>query len=124
VYFGLQSDNPTIYDNALEFLENILKSQLRAILVPLLDGRVSAKERATIAERFVRTKVATREQAVAELVASDDPWLKACGAYAIGKFVMKSLEKELGSCLDNPDPLLRETARAARIRLDVLPFNS
>ena len=48
--------------NALEFLENVLKSQLRAILVPLLDGKVSPKQRATIAERFVRAKVGDREQ--------------------------------------------------------------
>ena len=32
VYFGLQSKVPNVYDNALEFLENVLKSQLRAIL--------------------------------------------------------------------------------------------
>ncbi|MBZ5657926.1 MAG: HEAT repeat domain-containing protein [Acidobacteriia bacterium] len=120
VYFGLQSNNATVYDNALEFLENILKSQLRAILVPLLDGKVSPKERAAIAERFVRARVENREQAVAELVASDDPWLKSCGAYAIGTFAIKSLEMELGQCLEHPDPLLRETARAAKLRLEAL----
>ena len=43
-----------------------------------------------------------REQAVAELVACDDPRLKM------------SLEVELGKCLEHPDPLLRETARAAK----------
>lgn len=58
-----------------------------------------------------------REQAVAELVASDDPWLKSCGVYAIGTFVIKSLEGELGKCMEHPDPLLRETARAAKVRL-------
>jgi AAA family ATP:ADP antiporter len=118
VYFGLQSANVTVYDNALEFLENVLKSQLRGMLVPLLDGKVSPKERAAIAERLVRTKVENREQAVAELVASDDPWLKSCGAYAIGTFGIKSLEVELKECLGHPDPLLRETARAAKLRLD------
>ena len=80
VYFGLQSKNATVYDNALEFLEN---SQSRAILVPLLDGKMSPKQRARIAERFVREKVGNREQAVAKLVASDDAWLQSCGAYAI-----------------------------------------
>jgi len=119
-YFGLQSNNVTVYDNALEFLENVLKSQLRGMLVPLLDGRVSPKERAGIAERLVRAKVENREQAVAELVASDDPWLKSCGAYAIGTLGMKSLEVELNRCLEHPDPLLRETARAAKLRLDAL----
>jgi AAA family ATP:ADP antiporter len=123
-YFGLQSNNVTVYDNALEFLENVLKSQLRGMLVPLLDGKVSPKERAGIAERLVRAKVENREQAVAELVASDDPWLKSCGAYAIGTLGMKSLEVELNRCLEHPDPLLRETARAAKLRLDALALKS
>jgi AAA family ATP:ADP antiporter len=120
VYVGLHSDNVTVYDNALEFLDNVLKSQLRGMLVPLLDGKVSPKERAGIAERLVRAKVENREQAVAELVASDDPWLKSCGAYAIGTLGIKSLEVELDRCLEHPDPLLRETARAAKLRLEAL----
>jgi HEAT repeat protein len=123
-YFGLQSDNPTVYDNALEFLENVLKSQLRGTLLPLLDGKVSHKDRAVIAERFVRSKVESREQAVAELVASDDPWLKSCGAYAIGSLGLLTLEGELNRCLEHADPLLRETARAAKIRLQGIPAKS
>ena len=117
VHFGLQSNNVTVYDNALEFLENILKSHLRGVLVPLLDGKVSPQERAAIAERLVHAKAENREQAVAELVASDDPWLKSCGAYAIGTFGMNSLQTELDKCLEHPDPLLRETARVAKLRL-------
>jgi AAA family ATP:ADP antiporter len=123
-YFGLQSTNPTVYDNALEFLENVLKSQLRGMLVPLLDGKVSLKDRAVIAERFVRAKVENREQAVAELVASDDPWLKSCGAYAIGTLGLLTLEGELNRCLEDPDPLLRETARAAKVRLQSVSAKS
>lgn len=123
-YFGLQSKDPTVYDNALEFLENVLKSQLRAMLVPLLDGKVSLKDRARIAERVVRAKVENREQAVAELVASDDPWLKSCGAYAIGSLRLLTLEGELNRCLEHPDPLLRETARAAKIRLQAVSAKS
>lgn len=119
-YFGLQSNNITVHDNALEFMENVLKSQLRAMLVPLLDGKVSPKERAEIAERFVRARVESREQAVAELVSSDDPWLKSCGAYAVGSLGIKSLEPELNRCLEHPDPLLRETARTAKLRLEAL----
>jgi hypothetical protein len=120
VYFGLQSKNADVYDNALEFLENVLKSQLRATLLPLLDGKVSPQQKAVIGERFVRAKMENREQAVAELLTSDDPWLKSCGAYAIGMFAIKSLEGKLGECLEHPDPLLRETARAAKNRLQTL----
>jgi len=47
---------------------------LRGMLLPPLDGKVSPKERAGIAECLVRAKVENREQAAAELVASDDLW--------------------------------------------------
>jgi AAA family ATP:ADP antiporter len=124
VYFGLQSNNANVYDNALEFLENVLKSQLRATLLPLLDGKVSSKQRALIGERFVRAKISNREEAIAELMTSGDPWLKSCGAYAIGTFAIMSLEGKLVECLDDPDPLLRETARVAKIRLQALATQS
>jgi hypothetical protein len=117
-YLGLQAKKVTVYDNALEFLDSVLKSQLRAMLVPLLDGRVSVAQRAAIADRFVRAKVENQEQAVEALVSSDDPWLRSCGAYAIGALGMKSLEGELNRCLNDSDPLLRETARAAKQRLE------
>ena len=65
----------------------------------------------------MHTKIENKEQAVAELVESDDPWLKSCGAYAIGILGIKSLEGELNRCLNDSDPLLRETARAAMSRL-------
>ncbi len=123
-YFGLQSKNSTVYDNALEFLENVLKSHLRGILFPLLDGKVSPREKAMIANSLLRAKVGSREEAVAELVASDDPWLKSCGAYAVGKFAIKSLEAELEPCLVHPDPLLRDTARVAKLRLEALAAES
>jgi AAA family ATP:ADP antiporter len=117
-YLGLKSKSISVHDNALEFLDNVLKSQLRDMLVPLLDGKITVGERAKLANRLVRAKIETQEHAVAALVNSDDPWLRSCGAYAIGSFGLMSLECELNRCLNDSDPLLRETARAAKARLD------
>jgi hypothetical protein len=86
VYLGLQSKDNTVHDNALEFLENGLKSPVRVTLIPLLDGRVTPKDRARLADRLVRTKSENREQAVTELVCSEDPWLKSCGATPLDRF--------------------------------------
>jgi ATP:ADP antiporter, AAA family len=119
-YVGLQSKNVSVYDNALEFLENILKSPLREMLVPLLDGRVTVLERARIANRLVRAKIESQEEAVAALACSEDSWLRSCGAYAIGALGIKSLEDQLNRCLTDSDPLLRETARTAKLRLEQL----
>jgi HEAT repeat protein len=57
------------------------------------------------------------EHAILALMSSEDPWLRSCGAYAIGSLGLKSLEDQLNQCLDHPDALLRETARAAKLRL-------
>ncbi len=119
-YLGLQSKNVSVHDNALEFLDNVLKPQLREMLVPLLDGKITVHERACLAQRLVHTRIENQEQAVVALVTCDDPWLRSCGAYAIGTFGMRSLEGELNRCLNDADPLLRETARAAKLRLEAL----
>jgi AAA family ATP:ADP antiporter len=114
---GLASGSAMVHSNALEFLDNVLKPQLRAVLVPLLDGDISVEDRVRLADRMVGAKVESKEEAVAALVGSDDPWLKSCGAYAIGTLGLKSLEKYLDECLSHADPLLRETARWAKLRL-------
>jgi AAA family ATP:ADP antiporter len=116
-YYGLQSSNAAVHDNALEFIDTVLNSNMREMLVPLLDVRVNVEERARLGNRLIRSKIETPEQAVAALVSSDDPWLKSCGAYAIGTLAITGLEGELDRCLNDPDPLLRETARTAKERL-------
>jgi len=112
-YVGLQSSKRDIHDNALEFLENILKPQLRSLLVPLLDSDVTVEQRIQLANRTLGTRVGTREEAAALLAESGDPWLQACAAYAIGTLHLGALAHYLGRWIDAPDPLLRETARQA-----------
>jgi AAA family ATP:ADP antiporter len=116
-YFGLQSTNPVVHANALEFLDNVLKPQLRNALVPLLDSDIGIEERVQRANQLVGASMENREQAVAAMVLSSDPWLKSCGAYAIGTLGLKSLAYALDECMNHPDPLLRETARQAKLRL-------
>ncbi|MFB3853848.1 MAG: Npt1/Npt2 family nucleotide transporter [Vicinamibacterales bacterium] len=116
-YVGVQSDNPVIHDKALELLDNVLRPQLRALLVPLCDSEVSTAERMELARRMLGSNLGSREEAVAALIYSEDPWLKACAAYSIGALGLTSLERELDKWLDDPDPLLRETARHSKAQL-------
>jgi len=115
--YALQSKSMILHDNALEFLDNVLKTEFRKMLVPLLDTKVSLAERVTIANRLVPARIDSSEQAIAVLVASNDPCLRSWGACAVGIFGLKSLEHELDRYLNHPDPLLRETARDAKLRL-------
>lgn len=94
-YVGLQSRNLIVRDNALEFLDNVLKTEFRRMMVPLLDCKVTLAERASIANRLIPARIETSEEAISVLVRSNDPCLRSWGASAVGMFGLKSLEREL-----------------------------
>jgi len=116
-YVGLQSTDMVVRSNALEFLEHVLRPQLRSLVVPLVDGQVTQMERIDLANRLVGAPVESVEQALGALLGSEDSWLKACAAYAVGNLQMEALHSELDRWADHADPLVRETVRAAQRRL-------
>ena len=116
-YVGLRSRNTIVRANSLEFLDNVLKPELRRVLVPLLDSQVSIGERIALADRFVGAPLETAEQAVGTLLASEEPWLRSCAIYAVGALRLHGLEGELRKLEEGADPVVREGAYAARQRL-------
>ena len=116
-YVGVQSTNPVVHDNALEFLENILSPQLRTQLVPLLDSAVPTRERVALAHQMLSARPPTPTEAVRMLLQSDDPWMKSCGVYAIGALGLKALLPELAALEAAQDPLLREAVKQARAKV-------
>ena len=113
-YVGVQSTNPVVHDNALEFLENILTPQLRELLVPLLDSQVPMEHRVALANRILGAGRPTETEAVRMLLQSDDPWLKSCGVYAVGALDLEELLPEVEALADTSDALLRETVKQTR----------
>ena len=118
---ALRSSDAPARANALELLDNILKPPLRRLVVPLVDGHVSTAERALLAERLIGASVGSREEAVQTLSASGDAWLRSCAARIIGALGLTSLEGDLERWLKDPDPLLREAARAAKRQMGAEP---
>jgi ATP:ADP antiporter, AAA family len=116
-YVGIRSGNQTVRANALEFLDNVLKPELRTVLVPLLDSQVSVEERIKLANRLVGAPLETAEQAVGTLLGSEDAWLRSCAMYAVGALQLHGLEGELRRFETSTDPRVRDAAQAARQRL-------
>jgi ATP:ADP antiporter, AAA family len=116
-YVGLRSANPMIRANALEFLDNVLKPELRQVLVPLLDSHVTTDERIELANRFVGAPLDSAERAVATLLASEDVWLRSCAVYAVGALQLRNLAPQLRRFEDSDDPVLRQSVSNARRRL-------
>ena len=116
-YVGLRSSNPVIRANALEFLDNVLKPELRQVLVPLLDSQVTIEERIELANRLVGAPLDSAERAVATLLASEDPWLRSCAVYAVGALQLRGLAPQLKQFENAEDPVLRDSVSTARRRL-------
>ena len=103
-YFGIQSTYAVIHDNALEFLENILVPEFRALLLPLIDSQVPVTERVGLANRTLGTVALTPEDAVKSLLNSEDPWLRSCGAYAIGALRLPGFDQGPGAACGGRRP--------------------
>jgi len=116
-YVGVRSTNPTVRDNALEFLDNVLKPSLRRLLLPLLDSQVTIDERIRRANELVGAPLENAEQAASTLLASADPYLRSCGAYAVGALRLHNLEADLQKLANVPDAALRESVQVALNRL-------
>jgi AAA family ATP:ADP antiporter len=116
-YVGVRSENPMIRANALEFLDNVLKPELRQVLVPLLDSQVTVDERIALANRFVGAPLESAEGAVGTLLSSGDPWLRSCAVYAVGALQLRGLAGQLEQFENADDPVLRESVATARRRL-------
>jgi ATP:ADP antiporter, AAA family len=116
-YVGVMAEDSRVRANALEFLDAVLKPQVRALVLPLLDPTVTRQERVRLANEVLGTRVETHQDAVSALVRSSDPWLRSCGVYAIGALGLEQLAGELDRVDTSGDPLLRETVRQARAKL-------
>jgi AAA family ATP:ADP antiporter len=116
-YVGVRSGNPTVRENALEYLDNVLKPDLRRLLLPLIDSQITIPERIALANQLVGAPLETAEQAIATLLASEDSWLRSCGAYAVGALRLHNLEPELQRLAEGPDAAIRDTVQVALNRL-------
>jgi hypothetical protein len=117
-YVGLQSSDPVVHDNAIEFMDSVLPPEVRALVIPLFDRDVSVTDRIGTANRLLGSKLGDREEAIEIMAQSDDPWLRACAAYAMGEMRLTRFAAKLDEwSQEGTDPLLRATAVDAREKL-------
>jgi AAA family ATP:ADP antiporter len=118
VWVALKSTDRELRAKALELLDAELTPVMRELVVPLFDGQVSVEERIRRANKLFGAEVRREEDAVAALVASEDPQLRATGVYFVGVRGLESLEDEVAKLQGSSDVLLRETVRVALARLE------
>jgi AAA family ATP:ADP antiporter len=116
-YVGLQSTDPIVHDNAVEFMDSVLPPEVRSLVIPLFDRDVSIGTRIRMADQKLGSALGDREEAIEVMTQSEDPWLRACAAYAMGEMRLTRFAKILDQWAKDADPLLRATAVDAREKL-------
>jgi hypothetical protein len=107
-----------VHDNAVEFMDSVLPPEVRSLVIPLFDRNVGVKDRIVAANRMLGASLEDREEAIEVMALSEDPWLRACAAYAMGEMRLTRFADRLDEwAKDDSDPLLRATAVDAREKL-------
>ena len=116
-YVGLQSSDPVVHDNAVEFMDSVLPPEVRTLVIPLFDRDVTTDARIVMANKMLGASLGDREEAIEVMALSDDPWLRACAAYAMGEMRLTRFASTLDKWATDADALLRATALDAREKL-------
>jgi HEAT repeat protein len=90
---------------------------VRSLIIPLFDRDVSVADRIATANRMLGARRGGREDAIEVMALSDDPWLRACAAFAMGEMRLTRFAALLDAWAMDSDPLLRATAVDAKEKL-------
>jgi len=119
-YLGIISTKKDIRASAVEFLDNILKKDIKKYLFPIMDTiPVDAKvKRGT---ELFGVSMADVNESLTQLIEGHDPWLKACAIYSLTKDSTPELRALVEKSTDDLHPVVRQTARLVAARLAARP---
>jgi len=83
----------------------------------VLDPEITHEDKLRFAERFCRTRVISKAEALRVLLHCDDRWICACSLHTIGELGLTDLGDELQRVCHEGDALLEETWTWANARL-------
>jgi AAA family ATP:ADP antiporter len=108
-YLGIKSNESRLRANSVEFLENILETKFKKILIPIVE--TSPKTILSFRTQEIFGKSIPSEHECFELIISgDDNWLKVCTFSLLAELNQKEFYDTIVKLKDDPDPLVKETS--------------
>lgn len=115
-YRGLTSEDRRARGSALEFVENALTPEHRALVMPLVDDS-GDEERMRFAEQRFGITFVGFDDSLREILRGDDQWLRTCALFVIGSRRETSLFEPVQEALSSLDARVRETANWAAVAI-------
>jgi AAA family ATP:ADP antiporter len=109
-YLGLMSQTTKLKAIAIEFLDNILETRLKRILIPIVEtGRPELmSERKSQLARGAETD---ELESIRSLLSSHDNWLKACAIYLSAALNYREFFDMIQELIHSSNPIVSETAQ-------------
>ena len=108
-FSALKGTRPARRTAAIEFLDSLLRQDLRAVILPLLEES-STERLIELAGRAFGVRPKRREEALETILEQNDEWLLACALHEIGSMRTTEREKICQRFVNDGRPLVRETA--------------
>ena len=115
-YSALKSGQADRRTAALDFMDNVLRVDLKSIILPLLEEGSTGHLVTGAAERF-GIQITGVDEAVKLVLEGSDSWLRACALYEVGRRNMTEMIEICRRLASEGDALVRETADWALGRL-------
>jgi AAA family ATP:ADP antiporter len=116
-YLGYVSGQRQLHANSIEFLDNLLRRDIKKYIFPILDD-VSAETVIRKGEELFRLKYGSRQEALMRLFNDPDQWIRSCAIYSINRKDDEKILKYIESVQSDSEPLIRETAAVVLARLN------
>lgn len=107
-YLGVKSSSRRVRAEAIEFLENVLKSAASRRILPLVEAH-DVEEQLQLASRAFGKDLRARLD-IASLLDGRDEWLRACVLFATDLGARPELMLRVKQLTEDADPVVRQTA--------------
>ena len=115
-YEGIVSRNTTLRASAIEFLDNVLRQDIKRYLFPILD-QVSVEFTIQQGRELFGHRMDAIDQALIHLIRGRDTWLRACAMVVMTGTEPPDVIHLVEQARNDPAPLIRETASMVLVKI-------
>jgi len=109
-YLSITSNQRVERAKALEFLDNLLNTNVKKYVLPILD-EITPETTAQKGSELFHFAIKSEEEGLTALIKGNNVWLKACAIYNVKDKRAHNLVNLVRDSLNDRDPMVKETAR-------------
>jgi len=108
-YIGITGTQKDVKASAVEFLDNVLRKEVKKYLFPIVDN-IEVPDKIRRGRELFHKTIIDRFRGIEYLLGGNDPWLKACALFSLSDGIPDDLRAPVESCTGDVHPVVRETA--------------